>query len=126
MDKVTAMYDERAEKDAIRYGILDKMMSLESDLVQIHGIGHVEFDIRDYGELHQVILIPEYKIDPAKEGFAYFAARTKLVDDIVNVCSSHGLKRSGDRIEDMGCHLYIVRDCDKTWPKLNIGGFKNE
>lgn len=130
MDKATGMFDKRAEGDAIRYGILDKMLGLESDLMKISGIVHVEFDIRDYAEIGQVILIPEYSIDPAKEGFAHFAARTKLVDEIVTVCSSHGLKRSGDRIEDMGSHLYIVRNCDETWPGRQhhtiSGGFKNE
>ena len=40
------MYDERAERDAKRYGILDRMQALEDDLMQIQGIVNVEFDIR--------------------------------------------------------------------------------
>ena len=110
------MYDKRAEQDARRYGILDRMQALEDDLTQIPGVVHVEFDIRDFGEIRHVILIPKYDIDVSLEPDAYFKARHDQRQAIIDVCKRHGLLSSGDRIEDMGAHWYIVRTCDASWP----------
>lgn len=113
------MYDKRAEQDAKRWGILDRMRNLENALMQIQGIVHVEFDIRDYGSgIHQVILIPKYFIDPQLEAGKYFAARRNQLERICQVCKKHDLFPSGDAIEDMGEHWYIVRTCGNTWPKI--------
>jgi len=112
------MYDKRAEQDALRFGILDRMQALENELAQIPGIVHVEFDIRYYGEgIRQVIIIPKYSIDPSLDVIPYFDAKRNQLNAIASVCDRFGLHHSGDRIEDMGEHWYIVRSCDDTWPK---------
>ena len=64
-----------------------------------------------------MILIPKYDIDVELEPEAYFKARREQRQSIVDVCAKHGLLDSGDPIEDMGAHWYIVRSCDKTWPR---------
>lgn len=110
------MFDKRAEKDAVRFGILDKIQALEDDLMKIHGVSDIEFDIRDYGDLRYVILIPKYKVDTSDLA-AYFIARGRQLENILDTCRAHGLYHSGDRIEDYGEHWYIVRRCDKTWPE---------
>lgn len=109
------MFNKKSEKDAARWGILDRIQALEDDLMKITGIVHVDFDIRDYGETWQVILIPEYKID-CDPGL-YFKTKFAQLDTFLDVCTKHGLKPSGDVLEDMGQHWYIVRSCDKTWPR---------
>jgi len=111
------MYDKRAEKDAVRWGILDKMEALEKDLLRIQGIVCVEFDIRGYGDgIRQVILIPQYFVDPALEVARYYEARYQQLVSILTTCADHNLYPSGDRIEDMGQHWYIVRSCGPSWP----------
>lgn len=116
------MLDKRAERDAVRYGILNRMESLESDLLSIPGIVNVEFDIRDHSDgIRQVILIPKYSIDPSLGIFEWFDARREQLDAIIAVCKEHGLRSSGDRIEDMGSHWYIVRSCDSSWPAFERG-----
>ena len=111
------MYDKKAERDARRFGILDKMQALEDDLVKIKGIVRVEFDIRNWADsIRQVILIPKYFIDPALDVAPYFDARHAQLESISAVCRTHGLHPSGDCIEDMGEHWYIVRSCGSTWP----------
>lgn len=118
------MYDKRAEQDARRYGILDKLQALEDDLMKIPGIINVEFDVRDYGEFGRtrfVILIPKYDIDISLEPEAYFKARRDQRQAIIDTCERHGLRSSGDPIEDMGAHWYIVRSCDASWPVYQAG-----
>ena len=110
------MFDKRSESDALRYGILDRMQALEDDLSKIPGIVHTEFDIRDLGEIRHVILIPKYDIPATTPD--YFSVRRLQLQTIFNVCEKHGLRPSGDPVEDMGEHWYIVRTCDKTWPKF--------
>lgn len=108
------MYDKRSERDAKVFGILDQMQSLENDLMQIDGIEHVEYDIRGFGDgLHQVILVPKYAIDVTLP--TYYEARRKQLIEIISVCEKHDLFPSGDRIEDMGEHWYIVRSCGNSW-----------
>ena len=115
------LYDNRSEKDAIRYGILDRMEALENDLMKAEGIVDVEFDIRDYGDpalwRHpQIILVPKYHIPVTSE--TYFDDRKKQLENIFGVCLSHDLHSTEDRVEDMGAHWYIVRKCGKSWPRI--------
>lgn len=107
------MYDKRAERDAIRYCILDRIQAFEDDLMKLSGITNVEFDIRDYGDLHQIIFLPRYNIDVASED--YYSIRRNLLSGIINTCMAHDLKSSGDAIEDYGESWYIVRSCGKSW-----------
>ena len=116
------LQDKRSEKDAIRYGILDKMESLERDLMKVEGIVSVDFDIRDYGDpalwrYPQIILVPKYNIPVTWE--TYFDDKQQQLENIRGVCLSHDLYSSDDIIEDYGNHWYIVRNCGKTWPRIN-------
>lgn len=108
------MYDKRSEKKAERLGILDKLRALDSDLLQVEGISGIEYDLDGYADLGQVILIPRY--DAGKLDDGYYRRRSQQLVKILSVCSLHGLRPSGDTIEDYGEHWYIVRDTDNTWP----------
>ena len=110
------MYDKRSESDALHYGILDRMQALEDDLSKIPGIVHTEFDIRDFGEIRHVILVPKYHVPVTTPN--YFKVRRQHLKAIFDTCEKHGLLPSGDTVEDMGEHWYIVRTCDKTWLKV--------
>lgn len=108
------MYDKRAERQAVEFGILDKMQALEADLLRIEGVSDIDFDIDNYDEIPQVILVPRYCV-PLDEN--YYKNRGKQLAQIIQVCENHGLLNSGDRIEDYGEHWYIVRKCGTGWPR---------
>ena len=110
------MYDKRSEKKAERLGILDKMISLESDLLLIDGICDIEYDIDGYEDLGQIILIPRY--DAGELDGGYYTRRAEQLSKLLIVCGAHGLYKTGDKIEDYGEHWYIVRNADETWPKV--------
>jgi len=110
------MYDKRAERQAAEFGILDKMQQLEADLLKIEGVSDIDFDIDNYDEIPQVILIPRYSV-PNGPG-NWYKRRAIQLARIVQVCENHGLLNSGDRIEDYGEHWYIVRNCGVGWPRL--------
>lgn len=111
------MYDKRAEARAAKFGILDKMQALEKELLEIEGISDIEFDLDNYPDLHQVILIPRYEVGAYCA--SYFLRRRSQLEQIISTCWERGLCDSGDRIEDYGEHWYIVRDCDATWPRVD-------
>jgi hypothetical protein len=109
------MYDKRAESRAAAFGIPDRMQALENALLKIEGISDIDFDIDNYDELPHVILIPRYRVDPARED--YFQARREQRGQILEVCAAHDLYPTGDVIEDYGEHWYIVRRCGPSWPR---------
>ncbi len=111
------MYDKRAEQRAIASGILGKMLALEDDLNQIDGISDIDFDIdtyNPYDRIFHVVLVPRYFVDVRRDD--YFDARAAQLQKVLDVCEKHDLRPSGDRIEDMGQHWYIVRTCGESWP----------
>lgn len=108
------MFDLRAENKALRYGILDRMESLEHDLTEIPGVEKVEFDLDSYGDIRYIILVPAYHVDVKLEN--YYQVLTEQLARILTVCAEHDLHSTGDRIEDYGAHWYIVRRCGKSWP----------
>ena len=107
------MFDKSAEKKAEQFGILERMRLLESDMLKIDGISDINFDIDNFKEIHEVILIPRYDAGPL-DG-QYYARRREQLAKILLECAKHDLHDSGDRIEDYGEHWYIVRTCGKTW-----------
>lgn len=112
------MFDKGAEEAAARFGILDRMTALESDLLQIEGISDIDFDLSVYPDCRQVIIVPKY--DAGALDKQYYTRRHKQLLAILTVCVVHDLRNSGDRIEDYGEHLYIVRDCGATWPRATL------
>ena len=111
------MYDKKAERQAAQFGILDRMISLEEDLLKIEGVSDIDFDIDNYEECQQVILIPRYDVPRGGGTGSYYRNRAKQLAEIIQVCENHGLLNSGDRIEDYGEHWYIVRNCGIGWPR---------
>lgn len=111
------MFDKRAEKRAEALGIADRMRALENDLLNIEGISDIDFDIDNYEECQQVILIPRYDVPRGGGAGNYYRNRAKQLAEIIQVCENHGLLNSGDRIEDYGEHWYIVRKCGIGWPR---------
>ncbi len=121
------MFDKRAEGIARERGILDRMEALEADLMKIEGIVEIPVDLDNYGDsgLYQVILVPKYDIDVSRED--YFETRKQQRKEIIETCMKHDLWPTGDRIEDYGEHWYFVRQCGKTWPRVECGiGEKKE
>lgn len=94
---------------AERYGITDKCKALEHALLKIHGATSVEFELNGFlDNIHQVIVLVGYDFHQIRE-LPTFAREVALE------AFQHDLKKSGDRIEDYGEHLYFVFDCGQSW-----------
>ena len=104
---------ERTKRYAEHYGIYSRLQELEKDLLSISGIPDVDFSVDNFDEIPQVIVIPHYVIDPTADN--YYSVRKEQLINILNTCAQHDLHSSGDVIEDMGEHWYIVRRIGKTW-----------
>ena len=112
------MYDKKAETQAERFGILDRLQALEDDLLKIEGVSDIDFDIDYYDEIPEVILIPRYNVPDDPDPGNWFRRRANQLRLIIETCAKHHLFNSGDRIEDYGEHWYIVREPDSTWPRV--------
>ena len=110
------LYDKKAEAQAERFGILDRLQALEDDLLKIEGVSDIDFDIDYYDEIPQIIVIPRYNVPDGPGN--WFNRRANQLARIVEVCAKHGLYHCGDKIEDYGEHWYIVREPDSTWPRV--------
>lgn len=98
---------DRHMKTAAIYGILDRIKSIESDLLGIEYVGGVEFDLDGfYDDFDQVIILVKYDIPIASN--TYFTDRKRLLISVIEKAKEHGLKRTEDRIEDYGEHFYFV------------------
>ena len=108
---------ERDRLTAERFGMLDRVESLEKELLKVDHVVGVEFDLDGfYSDIYQVIVLPEYDIPVTTSD--YFAARKAMLQGVLAVTREYGLLNSGDQIEDYGKHYYIVRDCDGSWKEL--------
>lgn len=108
------MKADRHAETAQRFNIKGKCERLETALLAVPGVVEVEFDLDGfYDNLHQVIFLTKYSLDPARED--YFAARSEMLLDIKKAAQAHGLTPSGDAVEDYGEHFYFVRTCDDSW-----------
>ena len=102
---------------AERFGVLEKLESLEQELLKVDHVVGVEFDLDGfYSDIFQVIVIPEYDIPLNTPD--YFAVRKAMLQEVLAITRDHGLNPSGDSIEDYGKHYYIVRQCDSSWKEL--------
>lgn len=106
---------ERTVHCAEVHGILPQLNALEQALLEIKGIPDVDFDVDNYDEIPYVIVVPHFVLDPSLPD--YFKARKEQLVGILHVLAEHDLHASGDVIEDMGEHWYIVRRVGKTWPR---------
>lgn len=99
---------------ATRFGLYDRIKSLEDALLAVDGVVEVEFDLRGFFDhIMQVIIVPKYDIPVRLPN--YYEVRREHLSNILRVTRDFGLLPSGDSIEDYGEHWYIVRDCDNTW-----------
>ena len=106
---------ERTIKAAEHFGIREKLEALESEILKIGCVPDMDFDVDNYDEIPHVILIPHYVI-PLDEP-RYFSLRQNTLSNILITCARFDLWPSGDSIEDMGEHWYIVRRIGDTWPR---------
>ncbi len=110
---------ERTIKTARSFGLLEKLQALEADLLKIQYIPDTDFDVDNYDEFHHVILLPHYDIPVELDN--YYDVRRATLTSILKVCQEHDLHMTGDRIEDMGEHWYIVRNTGESWPQTRKG-----
>ena len=73
------------------------------------------FDVDNYDEILNVILIPHYAIPPEEPRYFSLCQNTK--SKILILCAQYDLWPTTDVIEDMGEHWYIVRRCGPSWPQ---------
>ena len=108
----------REKQTAERFGILDRLNAFEQALLSIPGVtgSDVDMDLDGwYDNIRQVIIVPGYHIDAL--GAAWYQQRREMISRIVETAAAHGLRRTGDPLEDYGEHLYMVYACDDTWPR---------
>lgn len=102
---------------AEHFGILSRVQAFEKSLLEIEGItgDKVDFDLDGWHDgLRQIIIIPSYRIE--SPGLQWFEDRAAMIARINETAASFGLHRTMDSIEDYGEHLYIVFQCNDTWP----------
>lgn len=103
------MNDETA-RIAERYGIAEKCVSFERDLLGIDGVTGVEFDLNGFLDgIHQVIVLVRYDYRKIR---STWSVAGKVVEKALLY---HDLNDSGDLIEDYGEHLYLVFNCGQSW-----------
>lgn len=106
--------DKRSRQTAERFSIINKVETLENELLAIGGIKEVVFDLSGfYDDLNEVIFLVKYGISVAISD--YYKKRKELVENVLCVANRNGLERTGDRIEDYGEHLYFVFSCGNRW-----------
>ena len=106
---------ERTIKAAEHFGIREKLETLEAEILKFSFVPDVDFDVDNYDVIPHVILVPHYVIpvdDPR-----YFSLRQNTLSNVLITCARFDLWPSGDPIEDMGEHWYIVRKIGGTWPR---------
>lgn len=97
------------------HGILDRLQAIEAKLLKLPTITDVDFDVDNYDEIHQVIILAHYDIPMNDRN--YYSLRHNTLGYILLTCAQHDLWFSGDRNEDMGEHWYVVRNIGDTWPR---------
>jgi len=104
---------DREREIAKNFGILNRIESIESDLLKVKSIEEVEFDLDGfYDNINYVIILVRYDIPTASD--TYFTDRAILKMSVIETAKEHGLARTDDRIEDYGAHFYFVfRIADK-------------
>ena len=102
-------------QSAERLGVLDRVKALKTDLLRIEGILQAEIEVRKVFDSIYVTMYLKHT-DIYGLGFReYFAARRRQLDDIMKTCETHGLRDSGDRMDDDGMRWRMVFSADFSW-----------
>lgn len=102
---------------AERFGILDRLCEFEQSMLSTPYTRGTDLDMDLdgwYDGIRQVIIVPRYHIPSTVRD--WFKARAEMILRLNAIAATYGLKRTGDPLEDYGEHLYIVYECDDTWP----------
>ena len=107
---------ERTQRIIEEYKLNDKIENLTKDLLSIPHAVNVEYDLDSFVDnMPIVIFLVKYDIPVTLDD--YYKVRHRLVQNVLETADKHGLRPSGDRIEDYGEHFYFVFYHDKTWRK---------
>ena len=92
---------------AKRYGVLERIETLKSDLLLCKFVQQVKFGfIAVDNKLNQLIVLTKYDIPPSSP--TYYPDRHDLLEEVLHVAKEHGLSIGSDLIEDHGEHFYFV------------------
>ena len=112
-------------RTAEKFGVLDRIRKLETELSGIERVVNVEFDLNSLeSHVWQVIFLLKYDVRASLPDDEYWNARWKIIDDAIAVARRNDLSNSGDRIEDMGEHFYFVRNCGDSWRNVLEDGWR--
>lgn len=102
---------DREYRTAVRFGVLEKLIDIEKELLGVEYIKEVEFDIDGfYDNINYVIVV--FKYDVPLHGKDYFNKRHEMLRQMLEIMRQHGCVRTNDAIEDYGEHYYVVTECD--------------
>lgn len=105
---------ERTQKIIEQYNLNDKIEKLTKDLLSIPHAVDVEYDLDGFlDNIGDFIFLVKYDIPVSLDD--YFLVRHRLVQNVIETADKHGLRLSGDRIEDYGQHFYFVFYHDNSW-----------
>ena len=107
---------QREIDTAARFGLLDRLQALESDLQTIPGTTRIDFDLSSLYDNCPLCFVVGYDIDVRQED--YFEARREWLKAVIMVFGAHDLHPTGDTIEDYGTSYYFVRRMGKTWEEV--------
>lgn len=120
------MKNNRHKRTAEAFGMLEKVESLEKDLLKVPGVVEVEFDLDGfYDNLNEVIFVAKYDIP--QKGREFLNKAAELKNDVIQTAAKHNLVKSPDGIEDYGNHFYFVfTRKDDQWKVKEISEIKGE
>ena len=92
---------------AKRFGVLERIETLKSDLLLCKFVQQVKFGfVAIDDKLNQVIVLAKYDIPPSSP--TYYPDRHDLLEEVLHVAKEHGLSIGDDLIEDRATHFYFV------------------
>ena len=92
---------------AKRFGVLERIETLKSDLLLCKFVQQVKFGfVAIDDKLNQVIVLAKYDIPPSSP--TYYPDRHDLIEAVLHVAKEHGLSIGSDLIEDHGAHFYFA------------------
>jgi hypothetical protein len=111
-----AIMKQREIDTAARFGLLDRLQALESDLKAVPETTRIDFDLSGLHDHCPLCFVVGYDINVRRED--YFEARREWLKAIIMAFLAHDLHPTGDTIEDYGASYYFVRRMGKTWEEV--------